>query len=118
MVDEQSFSEWNGDILPEAGHICDVSTDGGRNWRTERVLFTDDNVLLMTSSTDRSGYKILWWSDEDLQFRALRTPEREAAEAREKALDEMLAGVPILAQVNGLRAFAEKLYEDGYRKTE
>lgn len=111
-------TEWDGEGgIPPVGEVCEVTTNDGHNWREVLVLFSDEYVLLVKSTDGLSGYQLLHWSDSDVSFRAVQTPERIAQSAREKAIDEMCSGVSIVDQVYGFRELAEKLYDAGYRKT-
>lgn len=109
---------WDGTGLPPVGTVCEVDHNGWRQCNVfAHAVEGKEPVDVLFDFVDVDGSQSWNWYDCASKFRPLRTPEQLAAEAREKAVDEML-------QLNlkdggvAARSYCERLYDAGYRKVE
>ena len=112
--------QWNSDGLPPVGIECEVLNSDLSNaqWEKCKILFVGVHRVVYDSEScsERVGYA------DTLQFRPIRTPEQLAAEAREKAIIEIMrdAGITGSAFKDDPEAleWASSLWAKGYRKLE
>jgi hypothetical protein len=103
---------WTGEGLPPVGTVCEAlitSSLGAREWRKCKVIHH-----CRTSAAVAHGpeFGLVEWGH---GFRPIRTPEQIAAEEREKSI-KAIADEYLLCKKPGIPAFAEFLYDAGYRK--
>lgn len=96
--------------LPNAGAECEVTTDGGNNWRKTSILFSDDCMILL------EDYCLLRSADPCVYFRPIRTPEQIAADERSKAIDEMVKALGMDDPGTAEYIRCGLIYDAGYRK--
>lgn len=109
---------WTGEGLPPVGTVCEV--DYCEQWRACEVIahFQQRCGMVAVFTVELGdGLKALDAFGESA-FRPIRTPEQIAAEARESAIRQM--AVIALDGCNEMitRAWLERLFDAGYRKTE
>ena len=98
---------WSGEGLPPVGVDIEVLHEL-YGWIGARVVGQDGEAAIVRTN---DGYAGVF----PHQMRPIRTPEQIAADEREAAIDEMLAGTPWPGSDISLRV-CEKLYDAGYRK--
>lgn len=107
---------WNGDGLPPVGAVCEVEDEDG-NWHECRILahHMEDAVFIPGPGYPYGAYDGL----PDGRFRPFRTPDQIAAEEREKALKEEMAGI-VFSACGAILAddVLSVLYDAGYRRQE
>lgn len=118
LVKRPDASQWNGEGLPPVGTVCMVyphntlwgfsSTSGHRR---EILAYHGDFVWLGNDCMALESTRI-----DKVDFKPLRTPEQLAAEARERAINEMRHIAEHDAHSRAVDYGA--LYDAGYRKLE
>lgn len=126
--------DWNGTGLPPVGTICEVMGGGllssAFDWEPCTILLINAGAegKPQVCTRDFRGDLAIYYPDVDsVYFRPTRTPEQIAADERKKAIDEMVSLIKYahfslidtnLSPVEKANAYANELYEAGYRKQE
>lgn len=115
LVKRPAAPQWNGEGLPPVGCECEVLNGDLSNaqWEKCTILFVGAHRVVYDSEScsERVGYT------DTLQFRPIKTPEQLAAEARERAVDEMWS-VYWQPHATTAKEGLGLLYDAGYRKQE
>ncbi|HCF6144429.1 TPA: hypothetical protein NIH82_005334 [Pseudomonas aeruginosa] len=106
-------ANWNGQGLPPVGTNCEYRSND--RWLQCEVVAHRNNAAVVLNP----HYEADFVPPQDL--RPIRTPEQIANDAREKAIDAMLALDPPHESGFGMtsrRQFCEILFDAGYRRQE
>lgn len=107
-------AEWNGEGLPPVGTVCEWKEKTGFSWVKATVLFISESSVVMQRE-DGFEWQML---TKRTVFRPIRTPEKIAAEEREKFISEICGLLGWDASLEHSRRDAIKLFGAGYRKFE
>lgn len=105
---------WNGEGVPPAGTICEVSccaTSKNLEW-TEAKLMYSSSCTVVLQMEGKAGEFIAHPCT--MKFRLIKTPEQIAKDEREAALKEI---VHLIESADSRdKTIAEAIYDAGYRK--
>lgn len=107
------LAEWSGEGFPPVGTVCEWKEKTGFQWVKATVLFITDSSVVMQRE---DGFEWQMMTARTV-FRPFRTPGQIAAEARDKAVNEMLSALRQPTAISA-RYVCEELYDAGYRKFE
>lgn len=117
--------EWNGEGLPPVGAACEFQM-ALAGWVPATITAVTEKSIVFTRPLfkDRTGLDYENTHEEILphhalkRFRPIRTPEQIAAEARQKAINQICIDAGSPEMTPGQLRVASKLYDAGYRKFE
>ena len=115
-------AQWNGEGLPPVGTVCEwrgPNSDGPDGWvwaEAEVCGYTADGLFVFMQQP--SCWPVVQRID-NCGFRPIRTPEQIAAEARAKAIAEMVEAIGHFGNLPAASLFATcaRLHDAGYQKT-
>lgn len=99
---------WDGQGLPPVGTVCEYRHMIWPEYRPCEIRYISEESLVAYDDAQEQFYRTC-----DMLFRPIRTPEKIAAEEREKAIEEMCFAEETLTVKQ-----AKALYEAGYRRQE
>jgi hypothetical protein len=116
---------WNGAGLPPVGMACELCIDHCDIWAKAEILCIGKMCVFFRSLDCASGSEAAI-SITRVKFRPIRTPERIAAEEREKAIHQAICDIEEkVARWNttidctaAIKATIEAMVSEGYRKQE
>ena len=109
LVERPAAPQWNGEGLPPVGASVEWFSPV-YGWLGGRVVGHDGTVAVISQNDGYTGCHLH-------EVRPIRTPEQLAAEAREKAIDEMVSVSPLI-DGEWSKLVCTALYDAGYRKLE
>lgn len=110
---------WTGEGLPPVGTTCEIFIKAS-GWYEALIKYIGKEVCVWQWVGKDASANDVEYSEEitHLEFRPIRTPERISAEARDKAIEQMVVDSQHpMAPLMRDSIFAE-LYDQGYRKFE
>ncbi|HFH4030343.1 TPA: hypothetical protein ACGJ07_005406 [Pseudomonas aeruginosa] len=108
LFDRPEKVEWDGQGLPPVGTVCEYRHMIWPEYRPCEIRYISEESLVAYDDAQEQFYRTC-----DMLFRPIRTPEKIAAEEREKAIEEMCFAEETLTVKQ-----AKALYEAGYRRQE
>ena len=104
--------EWSGEGIPPVGVVCEMHHEAWQpnNWPKVTVRYASAEYFI---TTDDAGEQ--HWHAHSVKFRPIRTPEKIAADERERFAQELVAAMGKGGGPNALYQ-ARRMYDLGYRK--
>lgn len=110
-------AQWAGEGLPPVGEICERNSESGE-WVSTKILAHSHLGSVVAYEDVFSPYH-LGWCNRESDFRPIRTPEQISAEARDKAIQQMIEDTNILTGImSDRKIMAGQLYDTDWRKFE
>ena len=111
--------EWDGEGVPPVGTVCEYRLNEYDVWFTCKIIYVlsgSDHCFVAWCDHLGSDQFLTFASEHyKLQLRKIKTPEQNAAEERQQAIDEM-KNLTVRSSI--CKVLMGVLYDAGYRKTE
>lgn len=105
---KQEPKPWSGpeDGLPPVGAECEWKYADSQTWKATKILYIGSVYVIVPDHDGEQHYYV-----QHMQFRAIKTPEQQAADKRETAIRELMD----IAQVD-CRVTAARLVDAGFKR--
>lgn len=92
FVARPTDSKWNGEGLPPVGTVCELRAHKLNEWGRAVIKFASRNVVVWDWEGEPEISGLCTRYAHEVEMRQIRTPEQIAAEERDQAIKEMIAG--------------------------
>ncbi len=106
-------AEWSGEGLPPVGTVCDIKIKGVSVWCPAKILFCQDNALVISWRAEGVAHPTTL---DSVEIRPIRTPEQIAEDEKQRAVSEMEAQIAKWGLASDYNGMCQALYDAGYRK--
>lgn len=105
---EDETKPWSGpeDGLPPVGTVCEWKYADSQTWKATKILYIGSVYVIVPAHDGEQHYYV-----QHMQFRAVKTPEQQAAQLRETAIRDVMD----IAQVD-CRVTAARLVDAGFKR--